>query len=328
MIRSFYLSKDSQVKTGLDVSEYAPALQDMEGLLWVDFQGTPPQDDEPIFRDVFKFHPLAIDDALQESHVPKVDDWETYLYIVIHAISYNSQADEEIETQELDIFLGKNFVVTHHDKPIDALDRVADVLPRDVRMLRNGSDHLVYRLMDEIVSSYMPVVESLDDAIDLIEDEVFNHPREDMVEDIFRLKRAVLHLRRIIGPQREALNKLARDDYHVIDSHDRVYFRDVYDHLVRLYDIAESLRDLVSGTLDTYLSVVNNRMNDIMKTLTGITTLFMPISFVAGFYGMNFFSPVLDSSRWTGKYMFITMLVTMIVLPIVMYLYVRHKKWM
>ncbi len=134
-------------------------------------------------------------------------------------------------------------------------------------------------------------------AIDQTEDEVFDNPTPQTLERIFSLKRAVLHLRRVIGPQREVLNRLARDDFAVIDPRTRVYFRDVYDHLVRLHDITESIRDLVSGALDTYLSVINNRMNDIMKTLTVITTLFMPISFLAGFFGMNFFVPVPPYSR-------------------------------
>jgi magnesium transporter len=138
----------------------------------------------------------------------------------------------------------------------------------------------------------------------------------------------VLSLRRIIGPQREVLNKLARDDYGVIDQHDQVYFRDVYDHLVRLYDITESIRDLVSGTLDTYLSVINNRMNEIMKTLTIITTLFMPISFLTGFFGMNFFEPVARLYGWTSPLAFIITLAILITVPWGMFYYIRHRKWM
>src|SRR3972149_3959817 len=162
----------------------------------------------------------------------------------------------------------------------------------------------------------MPVVEALDDEIDLVEDQIFNNPNPHVLENIFTLKRAALHLRRIIGPQREVLNKLARDDYPAIDARAKVYFRDVYDHLVRLHDVTESLRDLVSGALDTYLSVVNNRMNDIMKTLTVITTLFMPISFLVGFFGMNFFQPIAPSlAKWTGFLPYILSMGIMILLP-------------
>jgi magnesium transporter len=201
-------------------------------------------------------------------------------------------------------------------------------ITRDERHLRSGPDHLLYRLVDEIAASYMTVVEALDDEIDFAEDQVFGNPAPTVLNHIFKLKRAVLSLRRIIGPQREVLNKLARDDYGVIDQHDQVYFRDVYDHLVRLYDITESIRDLVSGTLDTYLSVINNRMNEIMKTLTIITTLFMPISFLTGFFGMNFFEPVARLYGWTSPLAFIITLAILITVPWGMFYYIRHRKWM
>ena len=292
MIRSLYFTQDGHMRTDLAVGEFPALLQAQEGLLWVDFEATSPQDDEPILREVFGFHPLAIDDALAESHVPKLDDWGEYLYIVLHAITYDSTTEYYVRTRELDIFLSKGYLVTHHDESIEAIEQVWKLLPRDQRNLKNGADRLLYRIVDEIVASYMPVIELLDDEIDSAEDQVFARPTPGTVEKIFKLKRAVLHLRRIIGPQREVLNKLARDDFAVIDTRERIYFRDIYDHLVRLYDIGESMRDLVGGALETYLSVINNRMNEIMKTLTIITTMFMPISFVAGFFGMNFFQPV------------------------------------
>jgi magnesium transporter len=134
-------------------------------------------------------------------------------------------------------------------------------------------------------------------------------------------------MRRIIAPQREVLNKLARDDYRMIDPRDRIFFRDVYDHLVRLHDLNESMRDLVGGALDMYLSVINNRMNEVMKTLTVITTLFMPISFVAGFFGMNFFEPVAHMTRWTDQPAFIVMFLITILLPISIYMWLRRRTW-
>jgi magnesium transporter len=134
-------------------------------------------------------------------------------------------------------------------------------------------------------------------------------------------------MRRIISPQREVLNKLARDDYRMIDPRDRIFFRDIYDHLVRLHDLNESMRDLVGGALDMYLSVINNRMNEVMKTLTVITTLFMPISFVAGFFGMNFFEPVADMTRWTDQPAFIVMLLITILLPVSIYMWLRRRRW-
>lgn len=328
MLRSLYLTPDRQIQSGLETTDFQAATQVPKSLLWVDFQGTPPEEDAPILLDVFNFHPLAVDDALQESHVPKLDDWGEYLYIVMHAVKFDMREEDELTTQELDVFLGQNFIITHHDASIAALDRVWNACQRDERIFKNGADHLLYRLVDEVVTSYLPVVEAMDEAIDRAEDQIFNRPTPRTLEHIFTLKRSVLRLRRIIGPQREVLNKLARDDFQVIDARARVYFRDVYDHLVRLYDLAETIRDLVGGALDTYLSVINNRMNDIMKTLTIITTLFMPISFITGFFGMNFFQPVTDLHQWTGRLAFIIVFLIILGTPAGMFVWIRRRGWM
>jgi magnesium transporter len=323
-----YFTPDGNLRSGLSVMDMAFALQEEGGLLWVDFEGNPPEEDEPILRKTFGFHPLAIDDALEESHVPKVDDWGEYVYIVLHAVDLDTKDGVEVDTHELDVFLGKCYLVTHHDERIEAIEKTWATVQRDERHLKSGSDHLLYRLVDEVVASYMPVVESLDEEIDQTEDQTFDRPTPYTLERIFMLKRAALHLRRIIGPQREVLNKLARDDFAVIDPRERIYYRDIYDHLVRMHDITESIRDLVSGTLDTYLSVINNRMNEVMKTLTIITTIFMPISFVASFFGMNFFQPSVPLNIWTGWPAFILTLIVIFLTPLGMFAWIRRRGWM
>jgi magnesium transporter len=283
---------------------------------------------EPVLIETFCFHPLAVDDALQETHIPKIDDWEQYLYIALRAISFQVKDGDMIETPELDVFLGHNYIVTHHDKPVPALERTWEHVQRDNRHIKQGADHILYLIIDELAVEFMKVVEQLDDEIETIEDLIFDLPGPEILEKAFSLKRATIHLRRTLSPLREVLNKLARDQYDVIDTKDRIYFRDVYDHLVRLYDITETLRELVNGALETYLSVINNRMNDTVKTLTVITTMFMPISFVAGFFGMNFFEPVLSTSVWTGGSALVLTLLLMVAAPSLMYLYIRKRGWM
>lgn len=326
MIRTLFLSGKTGLQTDFPLEKLADALRERTALLWVDFCGEPDETCEPILRDVFGFHPLAIEDALQETNLPKVDDWGDYLYIVLDALDFSPQSGE-LRQVELDVFLGTNYIVTHHDEPIRALERAWDSCQRDVRHLQNGADHLLYRLVDYVVAAYMPIVEQMDREIDEIEDRLFVSPSSDTVERLFALKRALLAMRRTITPQREVLNKLARDDYRVIDRRDRIFFRDVYDALVRLHDLNESMRDLVSGALDTYLSVINNRMNEVMKTLTVITTLFMPISFIAGFFGMNFFGPVEDFSAWTGLPAFWVVMAIIVLLPVGMFFWMRHRTW-
>jgi magnesium transporter len=328
MIRSLYYTQDGRLRTDLGPDEFPAALRDVDGLLWVDFSDELPEACEPILRETFGFHPLAVDDALEESHIPKVDDWGQYVYLVLHAVVFDPRDDGQVGTLELDVFLGKNYLVTHQAQPVAALDRVWTACQRDERHLRIGVAHLLYELADELVADYMPVIDGIDEAIDQIEDQVFENPTPSLLEQLFLLKRALLRLRRIIAPQREVLNKLARGDYSVIDARYGVFFRDVYDHLVRLHDITESLRDLVGSALDTYLSVVNNRMNDVMKTLTIITTLFMPISFLAGFFGMNFFQPVAPLDVWTGRAALGLTLVAVVLMPVGMYLWMRRRAWM
>jgi magnesium transporter len=327
MIQSLYRTGAGAIQAGLSPESISIALQDSEGLLWVDLSDEPVESCEPILRQVFKFHPLAIEDALEEKHVPRVDDWGEYLYLVLQAISFDQAAEEPLNTMELDVFLGSNYLVTYHTRSIASLDKVWATSHRDERHLQRGAGHLLYKLTDELVAHYMPAVEAIDDTIDAIEDQVFGDPTASTLQQIFTMKRALLRLRRIIGPQREVLNKLARGDYAVVKAEHRVFFRDVYDHLVRLHEVTESLRDLVGSALDTYLSVVNNRMNEVMKVLTVITTLFMPLSFLVGFFGMNFFQPMVQLEGWTGRTAFALMLAAMIVLPLAMAVWMRRRGW-
>jgi magnesium transporter len=328
MIRSLYYLPNNTLRTDLKPEEFPHAIQEQDSLLWVDFSGETPEVCEPILQK-FGFHPLAIDDALQETHSPKLDDWSEYLYIVINYMHLNGDAQENWDTEvdELDIFLGFNYVVTHHDHPIPSIDATWDSCQLDLRHVQEGADHLLYKIIDNVVTDYMPIVERIDEAIDLIEDVVFDRPTPQTLGQIFALKRVLLAMRRILLPQREVLNKLARDDFRVIDFKDRIFFRDIYDHLVRLHDLNESLRDLVGGALDTYLSVVNNRMNEIMKTLTLITTLFMPITFVTGFFGMNFFEPVAQLVGWTSRQAFLVTMGILVLMPLVMYSWMRRRTW-
>ena len=225
-------------------------------------------------------------------------------------------------------FLGRNYVVTHHDVPLPALEKAWNSIKADKRYTSHGPDHLLYKILDDLVDGYWPLVETLDDEIEWIEDQVFANAKPEMMERMLALKRALVSIRRIITPQREVLNRLARDDFEVVDSTDRIFFRDIYDHLVRLHDLTESMRDLLSGTMDAYLSVINNRMNEVMKLLAVITTLFMPISFVTGFFGMNFFSPVVpELSKWTGSVAFIIAMIIFISTPVAMYTWMRRRTW-
>lgn len=327
MIRSLFYAPNKPIRKDVAPEEFTRLVRQRAGFLWVDFESEPAETSLPILQS-FKFHPLAIDDALQETHVPKLDDWGDYLYIVLNYMDISESANAwDTKTEELDIFLGANYLITLHDSPLPAVEETWASCDRDPRILEAGADHLLYKIADNLVAGYMPIVEQIDSTIDALEDEIFGRPAPQMLERLFAIKRLLQAMRRILIPQREVMNKLARDDYKVIDPRDRIFFRDIYDHLVRLHDLNESLRDLVGGALDTYLSVVNNRMNDIMKTLTIITTLFMPITFITGFFGMNFFEPVAHLTGWTTREVFVLTLSVMLLFPIVMFVWMRRRTW-
>lgn len=327
MIRLLHFNREGRLQDQSNVSAIQGYLNVEGETLWVDIQGEEPQACEPLLRQVFGFDALAVDDALTETHVPKVDDWERYLYIVLHDISYARSAGE-IEISELDVFLGKNFLVTYHEFPISGLEKAWNTCIKDARHVRLGADHFLYRVSDEIVNDFLLAVDAMDEDLEDLQDSIFRNSEPRILQKIFALKRSSLHLRRSLSPLREVFNKLARDDFQQIDGRDQMYFRDIYDHLVRLHDISESLRDLAGGVLDTYLSVINNRMNEIMKTLTIITSFFMPISFVAGFFGMNFFMADPPVSSFTSMPVFLLVLIVVVATPVGMMYWMKRRKWL
>ncbi len=312
----------------LDEAELADQIKNQDNLIWVDLCAEELETARKLLEETFGFHPLAVEDALKEIHVPKIDDWDEYVYLVLCSIIECKPLKGEITFEELDIFIGQNYLVTVHDHPMKCVDRLRNISMQDDRFARRGVEYLLFRLGNEIVSDYMPVIEKIDQAIDEMEDQIFHNPHAAELENIFKIKRVVLELRRMLLPQRETLNQLALDRFQVIGERHRVLFRDIDDHFFRLLGLTESMRDLVSSVLDSYLSVVNNRMNEIMKTLTMITTLFMPISFVAAFFGMNFFGPLIPLTPGAGENLYFLSLALIILFPTGMFIWMRSRKWM
>jgi magnesium transporter len=327
-MRILIAKTDKEVIAANDITDVRKELINPESLIWVDLNDESIVETRHILTDEFKFHPLSVDDALVETHIPKIDDWIDYLYLALIAVKPDQNLEDLDKSLEMDVFLGKNYIVTYHPEEIHALDLVWANVQRNDRKFLHGSNYILYHIMDELANDYMAMIDKIDMDVETIEDKVMEKSDNSLLQQIFSIKRNLLNLRRIIAPQREVLNKLSRGDFEVIGQKERMYYRDVYDHLVRIHDITESLRDLVTGALDTYLSVVNNRLNDIMKTLTTITTIFMPLSFLTGFFGMNFFGPSNELNHWTGTAAFYIMLVVFICLPLGMYLWMRRRRWM
>jgi magnesium transporter len=344
MIRILCKAGAAPVRTDATIAELpallaAGAAQRL--LLWVDLIDEAPgkngegigesnSDSEihRLLREVFAFDPLAVDDALAETHVPKVDDWTRYLYLVLHAVVFKSDI-AQLETRELDVFLGRGLLVTYRFQPIPALEQVWKQAQRDERYWTRGADYLLYQVYDRIATDYMPCLDAIEEITDQIQDAVFDAPVAGQVTRILEVKRAILRLRRILSPQREVVSKLARDSYEVVTPENRVYFRDIYDHFVRLADVNESVRDLVTSALDSYLSVMANRTNDVMKVLTVVTTLFMPLTFITGFFGMNFFGAALEVPQAPLGWVVLGLsLAGMVATPLAMLAYMRRRRWL
>ena len=330
-IRLIYRDGEGTLHLDWPKVRMSEAIADKRGQLWADFEASEPEGVREVERwldEVFQFHHLAIEDALEETNVPKVDDWGSYLYVVFSIPRVDIPTDS-LELEEIDVFLGSNYLVTYHSSHLEIFDRERENIRRDPRdRLRHGADHLLFRLLELAVDQSLSVIEHFDERVDSIQNEVVENPTAKVIRSIFRIKRSAIRLHRTLTPQREVLNRLARDPYQPIQVEHRVYFRDLYDHVVRIHDISESLRDLIGGTLETYLSVVSNRTNDIMKTLTMVTVMFLPMSFLASFFGMNFFGESL-SLRSSLPRVFLLALTCgiMVISPCIMWIYARRKKW-
>jgi magnesium transporter len=331
-IRVIYRDGTGAIHVDWPPERIAEAVGDPDGTAWIDVEDLEAASSasvEALFRNIFRFHPLAIEDALKDTHVPKLDDWGAYLYMVVDTVEVQPHASD-IQLHELDLFLGSNYLLTYHNEATEVLEQHRRQLLREPEnRLKHGSGHLLYRLMDDIVADLLLAIERLDDEIDAAQDEVFHDPTPTTLQRILQVKRCALRMHRTILPMREVLNRLARDAYDQVLPEHRVYFRDVYDHLVRIHDIIESLRDLVAGALDIYLSVVSNRTNETMKTLTLVTVMFLPMSFLAGFFGMNFFgdtlmfvAPVLPKAT-----IFWSMCVLMFGTPVAMAILAHRRGW-
>jgi magnesium transporter len=288
LIRSIYFPAKATAHYDISNSEMKAVLSQPDALLWVSLEN-PEESEFDILHDVFNFHPLAIEDCQSVGYQPpKVDDFGTYIFLIVHAIHPDHELSE-LEIRELNIFLGENYLVTvFKDDMIQPLEKVFQRIKRDERITQNGSDFLCHAVLDAVVDEYMPLIDHMDDEIEWLEEQVLDRPNPRTMEQVINLKHSIMSLRRIISPMREVINRLSRDDFPMIDRQSRIYFRDIYDHLVRIQDLSDTIRDIVSGTMDIYLNSTSLRLNEVMKALTIVSTIFLPLSFLAGVYGMNF----------------------------------------
>jgi magnesium transporter len=283
-----YRHGERKITEGVPVERLPELLQDQSAVIWVDMD-SPTEADERVLLDVFNFHPLTVEDCRENRHYPKVEEFPGYIYFIVHGVTSDTSPDR-FNTIELDGFLGSNYVITYHHAPFRSIHNVRQLLRTSPIACQRGPAFLLHQILDQVVDYYSPVLDDFDDRIDQLEDEIFTlkQPNNLILSQIMDLKRSVLRLRRISTKQMDILLRMSRGEFELIPDEMRPFYRDVYDHLVRVVDLSESYRDLISGSLEAYLSVVSNRMNEIMKVLTIFSAIMLPLTFIAGVYGMNF----------------------------------------
>lgn len=272
----------------------------------------------------YKLHPLSVEDILNVSQRSKIEDFDDYIFITLKILSWDHKLGK-MNTEQLSLVIGQNFLLSFSESPFPAFNLIRERLRtgHSVHLLENGSDYLAYRLMDITIDQYFVVLEKISDKIENIEENIITSPTQQNARDIFHLKHKILLLRKAVWPIREEISHLLQADHKFITAFTRLYLRDLYDHVVQAIDAVETLRDMVSSIMDIYLSLVTNKMNEIMKVLTIISTIFIPITFVTSLYGMNFkYMPELD---W--HYGYPAALVVMGLISCGMLLFFRRKKW-
>lgn len=295
--------------------------------LWVNIDGLGSADVLRQLAEMFGVHALAMEDVVNRHQRAKVEQYGEETFLVTHMIDLNAH----LESEQISVYFGKDFLLTFQERPgWDCLDSVRERLRKGAGRLRTlGAGYLAYSLLDAVIDHYFPVLEEYGDRLEDLEDRIILHPNARLTAEIHGLKRELLFLRRTIWPQREALNSLIRDDNPQINAETKLYLRDVYDHAIRIIDLVETYREVCSDLMDLYLSSISNRMNEIMKVLTVISTIFIPLTFIVGVYGMNFDT---QSSPWNmpelkWRYGYVACLVLMALITVGQIVFFRRKGW-
>lgn len=287
--RSYYRDPDGAVTRDLNPKELHAALRQPEGNLWVDVDSTN-RHQLAVLEKIFNFHPLSIEDAVSPSSRVKVEEFPDYLFIVVRAVRFCETTPDpyDLETFNLNLFVGRTFFVTVHAEPSRSVAAVESLVERNADLLGRGPGRLAHMVLDTAIDAYFPVVDQLDDFIDGLEARVFGQFDDSVLQEIFACKRMIISLRKYLSPQREVFNILTNRPTPFVSPETQVYFRDVYDHMLRISDSLDNYRELLSSTLDSYLSQVSNRLGNVTKGLSLVATMSVPFVVVAGIYGMNF----------------------------------------
>jgi magnesium transporter len=319
-MRTLLTTSGKTVETDVTAITRCFADAHKEGL-WLDIE-SPDAGDYKLLEETFKAHPLSIEDIQQQNQRPKIDEYPEYNFVVIFQADWQG---DDVSFLEHHLFVGPNYLITVHQEPAPALAELQDRIEKSPALTKGQPAFLTYLVVDALVDATFPVLERVDETVDRMEDEIIEKAAPDSLDRIYHLKHSVTELRRYLGAQRDVFQRLITHGIHLQQQDMTLYYRDVYDHIVRQYETVDSLRDLLSSAMDVYLSTVSNRLNQTTKALTVIASLFLPLSFLTGFYGMNFtyLTQVLEIPYWT----FWAGLGTMLISIIIQLILFRRRGW-
>ncbi len=318
-----------QEKEAKKIEECFP-FKDSPSVTWININGLHEVEIIEKLGKHFKLHPLLLEDILHTDQRPKMEDFDEYIFVIIKML-YFLEKENEIFSEQVSIILGPNFVISFQEKEGDVFEPIRERIRNGKGRIRKmGPDYLAYALIDAVVDHYFIILEKLGEKIESMEEDLLNEPTTKTMQNIHELKREMIYLRKSVWPLREVVSTLERGESKLISDPTRIYLRDVYDHTIQVIDSIESYRDILSGLLDLYLSVISNKMNEVMKVLTIIATIFIPLTFIAGIYGMNFnpeASP-LNMPELNWVYGYPAVWVVMVLVGIFMFAFFKRKRWL
>ena len=331
MIRSFAFTTQGKLHTkDIDLFLMPTLLADTNLFLWVDLEKPTAEETKEVLAQIFHFHPLSIEDCVKASPSPKVEEYSPkegdmftpYLFMVIHAVDY-SRKDGRFATSELNFFLGKNFLVTFHEEPLRSVTIVEERACNGTVNIARAPDRVAHSLLDNLVDNYKPALDELSMEIAELEQLALQKPNKNTLNKILQIKKEVLHLRQIIGPQREVLSRFAQGEFKLVRPHLVPYFRDVYDSLYHIGEIAQGYTDSLTGILQVYLNMSSNQTGEVVKLLTIITVITTPLMMIGTWYGMNF----KDMPELDARHAYPIAAGIMVLSTVATYLYFKKKKW-
>lgn len=291
--------------------------------LWVDVAEPTPDEGQAVLANTFHFHPLSVEDALSEIHYPKVESYDRYLYVILHGIDFRVQ-EHWFATLDVDFFLGDNYLVTVHDARSRSIQKLKEVCQQHARILEEGPVALMHRIIDSMVDNYEPELDELEREMDRLEEQAVIGAGNNLMVPILEVKRDLSALRRVLIPQRDAIGRLARREFPIISNEMAYRFRDVYDHLVRYSDEVTIFQDRMTGILEGYLSAISNRLNQVMKVLTVVSTILLPMTVLTGLWGMNVMLPQFGGGP-AAQFWWVVGI--MAAITVVMLAFFRSKHW-